>query len=1107
MTKVFVAIATLVALIVVAAALLPYLVDLNDYREQITQRLEALTGQELEIAGGLRLKVLPTPRLSVEKLRFGDPAAVDPADLTTVQSLDLRLAFRPLLVGDIRIRSLVLVQPSVTVIIGPDGRAVWPRAAGGTESAAAGPEQPGLAMVGLDRLAVENGSIIYRNAAMGLEERVDGINAEVLADALSGPFRGSGTGRWRGLDVSAEVATGSFEGALASLTGSLQAAQGDSRLTFRGSLDRRAAKPRWTGKVELEGADLATLVAGISDALGGGALGPASLRRPFEASGDLKAVGATLAFDNLQLRLGDAAASGDLELALGRNTNLNVRLAVNRLDLGDWLDAPAEGSDAGARARFTLPSGLTGAVEVSAAAITWRGSNIRGLRLAAQMADGAVVLSRASASLTGGSRLTLSGRATTPGGAPRFDGRLTAGSDNLRALLSTLRIDPGDIPRDRLRRFMLETEVGVTGDIVQFRDIDLQLDSSRVTGALAYALRLRPSFGIDLQIDRLNVDAYLKPARGETPAAADVGLISRLSPATFGRFDTNARLRVGGLTYRTVRARDLDLDLTLFNGDLTVRRLKVADAAGVAGGMSGSVRGIHQEPAFDLSIQLAGARLSSLGRFTDAPLPDALSGVGAFEFNGDATGSLTKLTVDITGALADADLRLRGGLADLASEPRFDLAFSAPGESWDRTMQGLGTGWTASAEADGPLAVNAALTGGLESMEVDLAGNLAASEVKISGTAGFGDEGFVYDVGLVARNSDLAALTANLGIGGDLPIGGGRGVVVTTAAIGNLSAVAFDDLELTVGPARAAGRVAARFDGDRPSLDVRLSADHVAVDPLLSVSGNAEGDAVWSLAPIDLGWMRGLDAKVALAADRLTADGYVIEGADLEAELDAGVLEISRLAGSLFGGALEVDGTVRSAPLPSFDIEANLENGRLRPALAAIADNERLAGSFDFDGRFAATGRNQREMISTLTGSARLAVQDGSISGVDIPALSERLTRPIDSSEFLRQAAARFREGKTRLTDAEGTWTVRNGLARSDDTVANLEAATVAVIGAVDLPRWQLDLKTRLRLTEHSAAPSFGMAFRGPIGAPTRREDTQKLREYFVGLGGSPSAD
>ncbi len=1109
MTKVFTAIATLVALIVGAAALLPYLVDLNDHRGEITQRLEELTGQQLEIAGSLRLKILPTPRLSVEKLRFGDPTDVDPADRTTVEALDLRLALRPLLIGDIRISSLVLVEPRITVVVGADGQAVWSRPADNAGRAADGARDRDLSMVGLDRLAVENGSITYRNKAMGVVERVDGISAEVLADSLVGPFRGTGTGRWRGLDLSADVTTGSFESALASVSGTLRAAQGDSRLGFRGSADWRAAKPRWTGKVDVKGSDLAVLIAGITDGFGGGARGPAALGLAFQASGDLNAVGATVAFDNLQLRLGEAAASGDLELALGRQTNLNARLAINRLDLGDWLDAPARDSGTAAPARFTLPSGLTGAVEVSAAAITWRSSNIRRFKLAAQMADGAIVLSRASASLTGGSQITLAGRATTPDGAPRFDGRITAASDNLRALLSTLQVDLGAVPRDRVRKLLMQTDVTVTGDIVQFRDIDFRLDSSRVTGALAYALRLRPSFGIDLEIDRLNLDSYLKPRRTGAPEADEAGLMTHLSAATFDRFDTNARVRIGSLTHRAVRARDLDLDLTLFNGDLTVRRFKIADAAGVAGAMSGSVRRIAGDPAFDLSVQLAGSKLSSLGRFADRPSPAALAGVGPFEFNGDATGTLAEMTVDITGALAEAGLRLQGRLSELASTPRFDLDLSVQGKSWDRIMRGLGTGWTANAKADGPLTLRVALGGGLDSMEVDLNGNLAASEVKISGTAGFGDKGFVYDVGLVAKHSDLAVLVSNLGIGNDLAITGKRGIVVKGAAIGDWSAIAFDDLDLTVGPAGATGRIAVRFDGVRPRVDADLSADHVAVDPLLSASrpGSAAEGAVWSRTPIEFAWMRSFDAEMSVKADRLTAAGYAVEGADLKVRLDRGVLDLERLTGQLFGGSLELVGTVRSAPLPSFDLAMTLDRARLQPALSTVANNESFAGALDFSGRFAATGRNQREMLSTLTGDARVAVRDGRISGVDIPALSERLTRPIDSSEFLGLAAARFHAGETPLADAEGTWTIRNGLARSDDTVANLEAATAAVIGAVDLPRWQLDLETRLRLTEHPAAPSFGMAFRGPVGAPSRREDTQKLREYFVGRDGKAEND
>ena len=57
-------------------------------------------------------------------------------------------------------------------------------------------------------------------------------------------------------------------------------------------------------------------------------------------------------------------------------------------------------------------------------------------------------------------------------------------------------------------------------DAVQITDINLRLDASTATGGLAIALRERPGFGLRLDIDRLNLDAYLpKPAENKAPAA------------------------------------------------------------------------------------------------------------------------------------------------------------------------------------------------------------------------------------------------------------------------------------------------------------------------------------------------------------------------------------------------------------------------------------------------------------------------------------------------------------------------------------------------------------------------------------------------------------
>src|SRR3546814_8126126 len=106
---------------------------------------------------------------------------------------------------------------------------------------------------------------------------------------------------------------------------------------------------------------------------------------------------------------------------------------------------------------------------------------------------------------------------------------LAAESDNLRGLLHWLGSDVEAVPAQRLRRLVLKTGLEASADRLVLHNTDLRLDVSRLTGGAAIALRERPGLGVALNIDKVNLDAYLpepetepepEPATGPATAPA-----------------------------------------------------------------------------------------------------------------------------------------------------------------------------------------------------------------------------------------------------------------------------------------------------------------------------------------------------------------------------------------------------------------------------------------------------------------------------------------------------------------------------------------------------------------------------------------------------------
>src|SRR5690606_3057065 len=84
-----------------------------------------------------------------------------------------------------------------------------------------------------------------------------------------------------------------------------------------------------------------------------------------------------------------------------------------------------------------------------------------------------------------------------------------AASSDLRALLQWLGVPLGNVPGDRLRSFSTNAKLSARRSQVLINELDARIDATKITGALTAAFEARPSLGVNLVADRINLDAYL----------------------------------------------------------------------------------------------------------------------------------------------------------------------------------------------------------------------------------------------------------------------------------------------------------------------------------------------------------------------------------------------------------------------------------------------------------------------------------------------------------------------------------------------------------------------------------------------------------------------
>ena len=1133
MKKFAIGLAIVVVLLVGAVLVVPGFVNWNHYKPEIISAARDAVGRDLVVDGDISLSLLPAPALSVDGVRLANIEGGSAPDMARLGALQVRVAFGPLLSGQIQVQSVRLVEPAILLEVLPDGRANWTF---GQTEAATGPSgdtgrRGGAPALSLDAFTISDGVLVYRDHAAGFEERIEGLNIEGAARSLTGPFNAAGGMSVRGLPTTFEVRVGALEPARpvsVSATFGLDGTGAAANLT--GTLTEATIDGRFSGNLKVTADDAAEL-ARLATAAGGD-LSP-MLAQPLSLTGSIEASVAGAALNDILLRLGELQGSGAVSATFAPEPAFDAALTVNRIDLdallaangaagGDTAPAQAQPAQNGEQGSNypTIPPNLRGSLSLAVDGIAFNGGVVRQFQANAAVADGRLTLSRLSALLPGSSDVSVSGALTTAGGTPQFDGKLETASSNLRGLANWLRLDLSRVSADRLGSLTFTGNIRATPDLLQLYGVNLRLDATTVTGGLAYRIQDRPSFGLELSVDRFNLDGYLvsaPPEKATAESAATVANATGSAPplAVLDSFDTNFKLNIGQLTYNRTRIQGVDVDMRLIGGVLTVNSATVQNLAGASVGLSATGANFRDKPAFKANLSMASNDLSGLARLTQVELPVPAQRLGRADLTARLDGNVDELKIDAKGNLAGGVVTLAGGLSQIMTKPAFDLTLDASHASLAGLSQTLDLGVAPAQGADGKVAVGGTVRGDLDAVDVNLLASAAGADFQAGGRITQLAETPMLALTVNAGHKDMVAFLKGLGVRYDPALTNLGGFGLSASLNGTPANVQVPDLKAFAGPAVLEGTLAWRSDGPRPFVEAKLNANEIIVDLFLppdrSVAPTrggastgqrggapAAGNQRWSQEPIDLAALGMVDADIDLAARGLVFRQYPFVEPRLQLALKDGQLDISQLTGRLFQGTVDLTARLDSRPGPALALDVRLDGADIQEAMRTAVGLDQVTGTLAFDGSFRTAGTSQWDLVNALNGQAKVNAVNGVVRGIDMRRLSDRLAKLNEVPDYLDLIAGSFSGGETAYSAMAGTWQIENGVASTRDTQADLEAAKATLNGRAMLPAWQMDMLAELRLTEHPQAPPAGVRLIGPLDQPQRDLKTQALEGYLA---------
>lgn len=882
--------------------------------------------------------------------------------------------------------------------------------------------------------------------------------------------------------------------------------------------------------------------------------------RSFELKSKVKgtALGVVLEDVTISLEAGTTPQliTGQARFGWADKTQIDVDLASRWLDL-DQLARTTEARmplDA-ARSYFemlaaALPSEADTNAKLEFDQLTLGGEPVSNVRLAASRSGGPLELKGVRADLPGGVRLDLDGILTPADKVPHLDGTLFVSGKSLMRFLAwglgtqNVARDRGDGP------FSLDGRFALGDGTLALTDATADFSGTPLEGNLRLDLGERRRLAVSIEGPRIDVAQFgsglvdLANLRrilfgADAPATENADTQSATPPsAAFDPAGGDLRLdlKVAELIDGDRRLKDVDADIRLEQGRLSIPRLRFAtpeglsveaegEATDVPDHPKGAVRGLVSAP----TAQAARALLPLLdGEDRVSSDLDRIAGLAPFRLAGTlrlagSPSNATALTVDGTlgGGRLSAALRLDGGRAQWRTSP-LDLVATIDSPDvaelvaalFDANIRSNG----AASAKNGRVVIKAAgiPADGLRAFADATAEGLSLGyrgDVRLSQP---GETDLDGDLKIVASDARVALALAGVSVApgaSGVPIAG----TVDVHREKGVLKLASDTVNL--GGSTVSGQIALTTgDGSRKTVDATLTTDKASfaalLSPLLGTTGSSDvldamGGApapvpapaprsapepesptvLWPEQAFDLAFLDRVDGKIALAAGSLSLEpGLSIGNARLEAELSPEGIKITRLDGDAVGGRLA--STLDIARAPAGVALA----GAVRIDVAGKAAEPRAeassppADAIAFNVDFKARALSPAALMAGLTGSGELTVGDATLNG-NSPAAVASVVRaaltgqgPAGGAQLAETLKEALKEGEVKLGKIAIPVEISDGALKLKKVQIEMGEGRSTFVTAVELATMRIDSEWQIEpKLDKGLAANPARAFLPPV--------------------------
>jgi len=341
---------------------------------------------------------------------------------------------------------------------------------------------------------------------------------------------------------------------------------------------------------------------------------------------------------------------------------------------------------------------------------------------------------------------------------------------------------------------------------------------------------------------------------------------------------------------------------------------------------------------------------------------------------------------------------------------------------------------------------------------------------------------------ITLRHPGAPRLLEQAGIGGAAAWLGDGSLSLLAQVTAADGAVTLDRFDLVAGTLRASGHLTfeapSEPDGKRLAVSGQVAAETLPLPLPYPRSPD----------PIPLAGLLGWQATLRLnAAQVLFGQTPVLQELSADVALHDGTLTIPRATARLENGKVSGSAAlIAASEPPQLSIQAEVAGARLDgPMLDTALDL--TAGLVDAKLDLTAAGYSPAALLATMTGSAKITIRDGTLSGLDIPAAAAALASA-DRTRIAALASRALTGGTSPFSTLDLPLLARRGVLSGEGTLASPDG-DARLSGSIDLLGAAADLHVAVRpgLAKAPLGPELGLRVIGPAAALARTPELAGL--------------